>query len=189
MQITNALTRQNVEGLACTINNLKDFLCDNGLANVKDIGHRTYEHFDFLMEEYVEIVGCMVGLLKREYLYTPVQLKMLKDVFLLMITKERLRTKEECDLYCDSWDKIETFVQTITYELESTRDLVSKVFDDNLVKQATSKDKGFAENLDNVLNAGLHKIHEDTDILNNIPKEDLDDLEAAMKLMKRSMQD
>ena len=106
MQITNALTRQNVEGLACTINNLKDFLCDNGLANVKDIGDRTFEHFDFLMEEYVEITGCMIGLLKHEYLYTPVQLEMLKGVFLLMITKERLRTKEEHNLYYDSWKKL-----------------------------------------------------------------------------------
>lgn len=189
MQITNALTRQNVEGLACTINNLKDFLCDNGLANVKDIGDRTFEHFDFLMKEYVAITGCMAGVLKREYLYTPVQLKMLKDVFLLMITKERLRTKEEYNLYCDSWDKIDEFTKTKTDELESIRDLVSKVFDDNLAKQTISRDKGFAENLNDVLNAGLHKIHEDTDILNNIPKEDLDDLEATMKLMKRFMQD
>ena len=88
MQIKNALTRQNVEGLAYIINNLKDFLCNNELANVKDIGHITFEHFDFLMEEYVEITGCVVGVLKHEYLYTPVQLKMLKDVFLLMITKK-----------------------------------------------------------------------------------------------------
>lgn len=183
MQITNALTRQNVEGLACTINNLKDFLCDNGLANVKDIGDRTFEHFDFLMKEYVEITGCMVGVLKREYLYTPVQLEMLKDVFLLMITKERPRTKEECNLYYDSWKKINEFTKTKTDELESIRDLVSKVLDDDLIKQTLSKDKGFAENLSGALNAGLHKIHEDTDILNSIPKE------VAMKLMKRFMQD
>lgn len=189
MQITNALTRQNVEGLACTINNLKDFLCDNGLANVKDIGQRTYEHFDFLMEEYVEITGCMAGVLKREYLYTPIQLKMLNDVFLIMVTKERPLAKEECNLYYDSWKKIDEFTKTITDELDSIRDLVSKVFDDNLAKQTISRDKGFAENLNDVLNAGLHKIHEDTDILNNIPKKDLDDLEAVMKLMKRFMRD
>lgn len=189
MQITNALTRQNVEGLACTINNLKDFLCDNGLANVKDIGQRTYEHFDFLMKEYVEITGCMRGVLEHEYLYTPTQLKMLRDVFLLMITKERPLAKEECNLYYDSWKKIDEFIKTKTDELESIRNLVSKVFDDNLAKQTISRDKGFAENLNDVLNAGLHKIHEDTDILNNIPKEDLDDLEATMKLMKRFMQD
>ena len=189
MQITNALTRQNVEGLACTINNLKDFLSDNGLANVKDIGHRTFEHFDFLMKEYVEITGCMVGVLKHEYLYTPVQVEMLKDVFLLMVTKERPLAKEECNLYYDSWDKIDEFTKTKTDELEGIRDLVSKVLDDNLVKQTISRDKGFAENLNDVLNAGLHKIHEDTDILNNIPKEELNDLEATMKLMKRFMRD
>lgn len=189
MQITNALTRQNVEGLACTINNLKDFLCDNGLANVKDIGHRTYEHFDFLMEEYVEITGCMMGVLKHEYLYTPTQLEMLKDVFLIMVTKERPLAKEECNLYYDSWKKIDEFIKTKTDELENIRDLVSKVFDDNLAKQTISRDKGVAENLNDVLNAGLHKIHEDTDILNSIPKEDLDDLEATMKLMKRFMRD